>query len=73
MLADGGRVIDFYAPYDDSHGPEYRMWVARRTAEHLRWRWLAQVDPPSAWGWTWSQSAVRAGRVHQGNTHEPST
>ena len=22
------------------------MWVARRTAEHLRWRWLAQVDPP---------------------------
>jgi DNA-binding NarL/FixJ family response regulator len=48
MLADGGRVIDFYAPYDASHGPEYRMWVARRTAEHLRWRWLAQVDPPSS-------------------------
>ncbi|MCF6376080.1 AAA family ATPase [Nocardioides KLBMP 9356] len=47
MLSDGGRVIDFYAPYDDSHGPEYRMWVARRSAEHLRWRWLAQVDPPS--------------------------
>lgn len=47
MLADSGRVIDFYAPYDDSHGPEYRMWVARRTAEHLRWRWLAQVDPPT--------------------------
>ncbi|HEY0644288.1 MAG TPA: hypothetical protein VGD39_12760, partial [Nocardioides sp.] len=48
LVADGGRVIDFYAPYDGSHGPEYRMWVARRTAEHLRWRWLAQVDPPSA-------------------------
>ena len=48
LMADGGRVIDFYAPYDGSHGPEYRMWVARRTAEHLRWRWLAQVDPPSA-------------------------
>lgn len=48
MVADGGRVIDFYAPYDSSHGPEYRMWVARRTAEHLRWRWLAQVDPPSS-------------------------
>ena len=48
MMADGGRVIDFYAPYDGSHGPEYRMWVARRTAEHLRWRWLAQVDPPSS-------------------------
>lgn len=24
------------------------MWVARRAAEHLRWRWLAQLDPPSA-------------------------
>ncbi len=48
MMADGARVIDFYAPYDGSHGPEYRMWVARRTAEHLRWRWLAQVDPPSS-------------------------
>jgi DNA-binding NarL/FixJ family response regulator len=48
MVADGGRVIDFYAPYDGSHGPEYRMWAARRTAEHLRWRWLAQVDPPSS-------------------------
>ncbi|RYB94398.1 helix-turn-helix transcriptional regulator [Nocardioides oleivorans] len=48
LVADGGRVIDFYAPYDGSHGPEYRMWVARRAAEHLRWRWLAQVDPPSA-------------------------
>jgi DNA-binding CsgD family transcriptional regulator len=48
LMADGARVIDFYAPYDGSHGPEYRMWVARRTAEHLRWRWLAQVDPPSS-------------------------
>ncbi|MCK9821969.1 AAA family ATPase [Nocardioides cavernae] len=48
MMADGGRVIDFYAPYDGSHGPEYRMWVTRRAAEHLRWRWLAQVDPPTS-------------------------
>jgi DNA-binding NarL/FixJ family response regulator len=48
LMGDGARVIDFYAPYDGSHGPEYRMWVARRAAEHLRWRWLAQVDPPSA-------------------------
>jgi DNA-binding CsgD family transcriptional regulator len=47
-MADGARVIDFYARYEDSRGPEYRMWVARRTAEHLRWRWLAQVDPPSS-------------------------
>jgi DNA-binding NarL/FixJ family response regulator len=48
LVSDGARVIDFYARYEDSRGPEYRMWVARRTAEHLRWRWLAQVDPPSA-------------------------
>lgn len=48
LVADGGRVIDFYARYEASRGPEYRMWVARRTAEHLRWRWLAQVDPPSS-------------------------
>ena len=48
LVSDGGKVIDFYARYEDSRGPEYRMWVARRTAEHLRWRWLAQVDPPSS-------------------------
>ncbi|MDR7253432.1 DNA-binding CsgD family transcriptional regulator/tetratricopeptide (TPR) repeat protein [Nocardioides sp. BE266] len=48
LMSDGGRVIDFYARYEASRGPEYRMWVARRTAEHLRWRWLAQVEPPSS-------------------------
>ncbi|WP_175507315.1 helix-turn-helix transcriptional regulator [Nocardioides alpinus] len=48
LMSDAGKVIDFYAPYDASRGPEYRMWVARRAAEHLRWRWLAQVDPPVA-------------------------
>ena len=48
LMSDGGKVIDFYSRYEDSRGPEYRMWVARRTAEHLRWRWLAQVDPPSS-------------------------
>jgi DNA-binding NarL/FixJ family response regulator len=47
VMSDGGKVIDFYARYEASRGPEYRMWVARRAAEHLRWRWLAQVDPPS--------------------------
>lgn len=47
LVAEGGRVIDHYAPYEAHRGPEYRMWVARRTAEHLRWRWLAQVDPPT--------------------------
>lgn len=48
LMADGARVIDFYSRYEASRGPEYRMWVARRHAEHLRWRWLAQVDPPSS-------------------------
>lgn len=48
LMSDAGKVIDFYAPYDASRGPEYRLWVARRTAEHLRWRWLAQVEPPPA-------------------------
>ena len=48
LMADGARVIDFYSRYEASRGPEYRMWVARRSAEHLRWRWLAQVDPPSS-------------------------
>ncbi|WP_439937396.1 helix-turn-helix transcriptional regulator [Nocardia sp. N13] len=48
MMSDGGKVIDFYSRYEASRGPEYRMWVARRSAEHLRWRWLAQVDAPSS-------------------------
>ena len=48
LMSDGGRVIDFYARYEDSRGPEYRLWEARRTAEHLRWRWLAQVEPPAS-------------------------
>ena len=68
LMSDGGRVIDFYAPYDGNRGPEYRMWVARRAAEHLRWRWLAQVDPPSsaelveAWR-TAEEAAVAYGSV----------
>jgi DNA-binding CsgD family transcriptional regulator/tetratricopeptide (TPR) repeat protein len=48
LLDDGERVIDFYAQFDISHGPEYHAWVARRTAEALRWRWLSQLDPPGA-------------------------
>jgi DNA-binding CsgD family transcriptional regulator/tetratricopeptide (TPR) repeat protein len=48
MLDDGERVIDFYAQFEISHGPEYHAWVARRAAEALRWRWLSQLDPPGA-------------------------
>lgn len=48
MLDDGERVIDFYAEFEISRGPEYHAWVARRTAERLRWQWLSQLDPPDA-------------------------
>ena len=48
MLKDGERVIDFYAEYATSRGPEYQAWVARLAAEDLRWRWLSQLDPPSS-------------------------
>ena len=48
MLDDGERVIDFYAQFEISHGPEYHAWVACRAAEALRWRWLSQLDPPDA-------------------------
>ena len=48
MLSDGERVIDFYAEYETARGPEYQAWVARLAAEDLRWRWLSQLDPPSA-------------------------
>ena len=48
LLDDGERVIDFYAEFEISRGPEYHAWVARRAAEDLRWRWLSQLDPPEA-------------------------
>lgn len=48
LYEDGERVIGFCAELDVVPGPEYDAWVARRVAEHLRWRWLAQLDPPSA-------------------------
>lgn len=48
LLSDGERVIDFYAQFEISRGPEYHAWVARRSAEQLRWRWLSQLDPPDA-------------------------
>ena len=63
-------MIDFYAPYEDSRGPEYRLWVARRTAEHLRWRWLAQVDPPSSDELVEAWRAAEAGAVLFGSVPE---
>jgi DNA-binding CsgD family transcriptional regulator/tetratricopeptide (TPR) repeat protein len=60
LMSDGARVIDFYAPFDASHGPEYHYWVARRAAEHLRWRWLAQIEPPT------SDELVEAWRAAEG-------
>lgn len=48
LMGDGQLVIEGIAQYPPGHGPEYHAWVARRSAEHLRWRWLAQIGPPSA-------------------------
>ncbi|WP_165820978.1 helix-turn-helix transcriptional regulator [Nocardioides gansuensis] len=48
LFADGERVIERYADYEIAQGPEARAWMLARTAEHLRWRWLSQLDPPAA-------------------------
>jgi DNA-binding CsgD family transcriptional regulator len=48
LLDDAARVVEHYADFERAHGPEYVAWNARRQAEALRWRWLAQADPPEA-------------------------
>ncbi|HEX3932009.1 MAG TPA: AAA family ATPase [Nocardioides sp.] len=49
-----GVADDAHAVYDrrqthagSSWGPESMAWVARVDAELLRWRWVADVEPPS--------------------------
>ncbi|QIK77288.1 response regulator transcription factor [Nocardioides piscis] len=70
LLEDGARVIDFYAEYETSRGPEYQAWVARRAAEELRWRWLSEIDAPTAdelvAAWREAESAT----VAHGHTYE---
>lgn len=53
---DGRRTFDHHREQGITFGPEALAWVARLPAELLRFRWLAQVDPPdeeelvAAWG-----------------------
>ncbi|WP_310529062.1 AAA family ATPase [Nocardioides sp.] len=70
MLSDGERVIDFYAEFDTARGPEYRAWVARLAAEDLRWRWLSQLDPPSAEDLVSVWLAAQEAFVAYGNVYE---
>ncbi len=47
LVADARGVIDRRGDALVEWGPEARAWEARLWAELLRWRWAADVDPPS--------------------------
>ncbi len=70
LLDDGHRVVDYLHDEELAYGPETRAWRVRLEAEHLRWRWLAQVDPPtcSALVEAWRDAErefVEFGHVHE--------
>jgi DNA-binding CsgD family transcriptional regulator len=46
LYDDGRRVYAFHREEGVRFGPEAIGWSQRLEAEWLRWRWLAQVDPP---------------------------
>jgi len=46
LAADARGVLDRRGDALVEWGPEARAWEARLTAELLRWRWAADVDPP---------------------------
>ncbi len=46
LHTDGRRVYHFHREAGFRFGPEAVAWSQRLEAEWLRWRWLAQVDPP---------------------------
>ena len=48
LLLDGRRVVERDREQKVVTGPESAAWAVRLEAEHLRWRWAAQVDPPPA-------------------------
>ncbi|WP_162599792.1 helix-turn-helix transcriptional regulator [Nocardioides solisilvae] len=70
LLDDGRRVLDYLHDEGLAYGQETRAWAVRLEAEHLRWRWLAQVDPPGcaemleAWRRAEEQLAAY-GHVHE--------
>jgi DNA-binding NarL/FixJ family response regulator len=47
LAADAHGVLDRRGDALVSWGPEARAWEARLDAELMRWRWAADVDPPS--------------------------
>ncbi len=47
LVADAQSVLDRRGDSLVSWGPESRAWEARLFAELLRWRWAADIDPPS--------------------------
>ncbi|WP_101523297.1 helix-turn-helix transcriptional regulator [Nocardioides houyundeii] len=70
LLSDGRRVVAHTREDGLVFGPEALAWIQRLEAEHLRWRWLAQIDPPApdelreAWEQT-EAAFVRYGHVHE--------
>jgi DNA-binding CsgD family transcriptional regulator/tetratricopeptide (TPR) repeat protein len=47
LAADARGVLDRRGDALVEWGPEARAWESRLVAEVLRWRWAADVDPPS--------------------------
>ena len=47
LVADAQSVLDRRGDSLVSWGPESRAWEARLFAELLRWRWVADIDPPA--------------------------
>jgi DNA-binding CsgD family transcriptional regulator len=48
LYGDAQKVLERRGDALVSWGPESRAWDARLTAELLRWRWAADVEPPEA-------------------------
>src|SRR3954447_17135087 len=48
LVVDAQKVLDRRGESMVSWGPESRAWEARLIAEALRFRWAADVDPPTA-------------------------
>jgi DNA-binding CsgD family transcriptional regulator/tetratricopeptide (TPR) repeat protein len=46
LVNDAQKVLDRRGDSLVSWGPESRAWEARLFAELLRWRWIADIDPP---------------------------
>ncbi|MFW6772891.1 helix-turn-helix transcriptional regulator [Nocardioides sp. CPCC 205120] len=46
LVEDGRRVLADVRESGTGFGPEGEAWAARLSAEWLRWRWAADLDPP---------------------------